>query len=268
MNNRGILILIVIVLLAGAGIGWFVLTDRGPRSSDVPASGQSGSETNTKENGDRSLANANTNSNTNSKGDSRTTADSTLPSARSEAGRVSIRLRVLDARGELIRDAFVSSSSNPAPSIERHEVEILIEGAAPLNISIFADGYFGTRHLEYKEQPAAPDVRVTLARKVSVRLNVKLEGGAKTDGVSGLFVASSGDSSNYQFIGIDGVMADAPEGEGEAGWSNGYYQSDFKKVKFTDGMNLDLSAAARAVGTVKIQCKEKPSLQFWIDPSG
>lgn len=264
VNNRGPLILIVMVLMAGALAAFYLFGAGSAGPNANPAETAAGNnQSGVSKEPDRSLTNAKAPVKT----DSRTAANLNNPPPRNEAGKITVRLRVLDSRGELIQNAFVSSTSQPPPSIERHEVETLIEGQAPININIFADGYFGTRFLEFNETTAA-DVRITLAKKVSIRLSVKLEGVAGGDAVSGLFVASQGESSSYQFSGIDNLLVDAPEGEGEAGWTNGYYQSEMKKVKFTEGMILDLAAAARPAGIIKINCKEKPSLQFWMDPSG
>jgi hypothetical protein len=183
------------------------------------------------------------------------------------AGMLQIRLRIRGVDGAAVRDAIVSAAGTRPVSILQEGDLVVVEGDAPLEARVMADGYFGSVPVRV-EQTAAGAVDVVLHRKKTVNYSISSAHGAVERGGMGLLAIALGDCVHYQFTGALSGTVDVPDAVGDCGWTNGYYQSVLRGADFRSGRDLEFKAEPAPTGTVRVRAAAKPTIQFALELPG
>lgn len=261
MKDRPLLIVFALLLLGVAG-AWLViqLKSEQARTEEEARAGRE------KQQNDRDAARAG------ESGDSKPAAVAGGPAGARQGlaapgAPVNLQLRVVNSKGEPVHDPWIACMGEPPPKIELLQNTAKITGTLPLRISVSSEETSGTRFYEFNDPPAS-EITVVLPRKVNIHLTVRAPEAGAIEEARGIFIfAAEGVTESRMGTTADANLS-APEGNCEVAWISEFYTTGLVPVKITDGASIELKAARRAAGTLRVRSKEKPSIQFSMDPTG
>lgn len=254
------LLLLLLLLIGGAVAAWLVIERKGGSGGEQP---YKTNDTDV-EAANRAIASANSNAQAPDSG--ATSRANTKPDGKI----VTLQLKVVTSAGAPVNAPWVSNTSDPAPSISVEANKVTVTGSLPFHLQISSEDCAGVRKVDITDAPSGEQT-VVLLTKIHIHLTVRGEKDASLEDERGAFVYNTGSGpqsiADIQFPAAADVHISVPAGNCEIGWASEKWSTGLKTVTLTDGANIQLTAAPRATGTVRVRSAAEPSLQFSLDPS-